>query len=212
MARQKWRGGAMLAPVPPALVSLGEGEEKNILTVAWTGILSTVPPRTYVSIRPERHSHALIEKTGEFVINLPTARLARAVDFCGMYTGAKMDKFVRAGLSAIPSEAVGCPTVAECPLALECRVFEKKELGSHDMYLADIVAVTVDESLLDESGKLCLARAGLLAYAHGEYFALGDNVGKFGFSAVKRKKKPKGAQKSVPRHEKEKKSSPEGKK
>ncbi len=204
MARQKWRGGALLAPVPPALVTLGEGEEKNILTVAWTGILSTVPPRTYVSIRPERHSHAILERTGEFVINLCPASLARAADFCGMYTGAKVNKFEKTGLTPIPSEAVSCPTVAECPLSLECRVFETKSLGSHDMFLADIVAVTVDESLLSPDGKLCLERAGLLAYAHGDYYALGARVGKFGFSATRRKK---GA-----RYGKEKKSTPASKK
>lgn len=188
MARQKWRGGAMLAPVPPALVSCGDGEEKNILTVAWTGILSTVPPRTYISVRPQRHSYEIIKRTGEFVINLCPAELARAADFCGMYTGAKVDKFARTGLTAIPSEEVACPSIEECPLSLECRVTEIRPLGSHDMFMADIVAVTVDDSLLSADGKLHLERAGLLAYAHGDYFALGRRVGSFGFSAVKHKK------------------------
>lgn len=189
MARVKWRGAAMLAPVPPAIVSCADGEVSNLLTVAWTGILSTVPPRTYVSIRPTRYSHGLITRSGEFVINLCTASLARAADFCGMYTGAKVDKFARLGLHPIPSEVVGCPSLAESPLSLECRVFDVMHLGSHDMFLADILAVTVEEGLLSENGKLRLDRADLCAYAHGEYFALGKKLGSFGFSAVKKKKR-----------------------
>ncbi|MBQ8858435.1 MAG: flavin reductase family protein [Clostridia bacterium] len=185
MARQKWRGGAMLAPLPPAIVSCADGERQNLITVAWTGILSTVPPRTYISVRPSRFSHDLIERSGEFVINLCTADLARAADYCGMYTGAKVNKFEKCRLTAIPSTEVSCPGIAESPLSLECRVFEVKRLGSHDMYLADIVAVTVDDALLDANGKLRLDRADLCAYAHGEYFALGRRLGKFGFSAVK---------------------------
>ena len=188
MARLTWRGGAMLAPVPPALITCGDPEKPNILTVAWTGIISTVPPRTYISVRPSRYSHALIREHGEFVINLCTADLVRAADFCGMYTGAKVDKFARTGLHPRPSERVGCPSLAESPLSLECRVFEVKELGSHDMFLADIVAVTVDEALLDAQGKLHLERADLAAYAHGEYFSLGRRLGKFGFAATKKKK------------------------
>ena len=189
MGRQTWRGGAMLAPVPPAMVSCGSIEKPNILTVAWTGIISTVPPRTYISVRPERFSHALIRESGEFVINLCPASLVRAADFCGMYTGAKVDKFARLGLHPLASQKVSAPSIEECPLSLECRVFEVKELGSHDMFLADIVAVTVDERLLDEKGKLHLERAELAAYAHGDYFALGRRLGNFGFSAVKKKKR-----------------------
>jgi flavin reductase (DIM6/NTAB) family NADH-FMN oxidoreductase RutF len=190
MARLKWRGGAMLAPVPPAIVSCaGQDGKPNLITVAWTGILSTVPPRTYISVRPSRHSHKLIEESGEFVINLCTAPLARAADFCGMYTGAKVDKLARLGLHAIESEEVACPSLAESPLSLECRVFDVMHLGSHDMFLADIVAVTVDDALIAENGKLRLDRADLCAYAHGEYFALGKRLGAFGFSAVKKKKK-----------------------
>ena len=188
MSRQNWKGGALLAPVPPALVSCGVGEEKNILTVAWTGVISTKPPRVSISVRPTRHSHHLIKEGGEFVINLPTEALCRAVDYCGMYTGAKVDKFAKCGLTAIPSTAVSCPTVAESPLSLECRVFDVISLGSHDMFLADVVAVTADDALLDGAGKLRLDRAGLLAYAHGEYYALGRRMGKFGFAATKKKK------------------------
>lgn len=189
MARMKWRGGAMLAPVPPAIVSCASGDKTNLITVAWTGILSTVPPRTYISVRPQRFSHGLISESREFVINLCTAPLARAADFCGMYTGAKVDKLARLGLHAIPSAEVACPSLAESPLSLECRVFDVMHLGSHDMFLADIVAVTVEEGLIAENGKLRLDRADLCAYAHGEYFALGKKLGAFGFSAVKKKKR-----------------------
>ena len=192
MGRLTWKGGALLAPVPPALVTCAAGGKSNILTVAWTGILSTVPPRTYISVRPERYSYPLIAESGEFVINLCTADLVHAADLCGMYTGAKMDKFARAGLHPIPSVSIGCPSIEESPLSLECRVFDRRPLGSHDMFLADIVSVTVDERLLDARGRLDLARAGLCAYAHGEYFALGKKLGNFGFSAVKRKKRPSG--------------------
>lgn len=181
----------MLFPLPPAIVSCADGERANLITVAWTGILSTIPPRTYISVRPTRHSHDIIEKSGEFVINLCTAELARAADYCGTYTGAKVDKFAKCNLHSIPSTEVACPSLAESPLSLECRVFEVKRLGSHDMYLADIVAVTVDDSLIDAGGKLRLDRAELCAYSHGEYFALGKKLGKFGFSAAKKKKPPK---------------------
>ena len=191
MGRQKWRGGAMLSPLPPAIVSCADGEKTNLITVAWTGILSTIPPRTYISVRPSRHSHDMIEKSGEFVINLCTEALVREADYCGTYTGAKVDKFKKCNLHPLPSTEVACPSLAESPLSLECRVFEVKRLGSHDMYLADIVAVTVDDSLIDEGGRLRLDRAGLCAYSHGEYFALGKRLGKFGFSAAKKKKPPK---------------------
>lgn len=181
----------MLSPLPPAIVSCAHGERANLITVAWTGILSTQPPRTYISVRPTRYSHDIIEKSGEFVINLCTEELVRAADFCGMYTGAKVNKFEKCNLHPIPSTEVSCPSLAESPLSLECRIFDVKRLGSHDMYLADIVAVTVDDALLDAGGKLRLDRAHLCAYSHGEYFALGKRLGKFGFSAVKKKKPPK---------------------
>ncbi len=188
MSRQNLKGGALLAPVPPALVTCGEGEEKNVLTVAWAGVISTKPPRVSISVRPTRHSYHLIEESGEFVINLPTEALVRAVDYCGMYTGAKVDKFQKCALTPIPSSVVACPSIAESPLSLECRVFEKIPLGSHDMFLADIVAVTAHDALFDSAGKLRLDRAHLCAYAHGEYFALGRRLGKFGFAATKKKK------------------------
>ena len=191
MAKLHWPGGALTAPVPPALVTVGDPDEgdANVLTVAWTGIVNTVPPKTYVSVRPKRHSYAILKRHMEFTVNLPTAALVRAVDSCGVYTGAKMNKFERFGLTPEAASAVKAPVIAECPLSLECRVTDIIPLGSHDMFLADVVAVDVDEALVDESGKLRLDKAGLLAFAHGEYFALGDKLGTFGYSVRKKKKK-----------------------
>lgn len=186
MGKVTWRGGAMMAPVPPVMVTCGEGEEANIVTVAWTGILNTIPPKTYISLRPSRHSYGIIRKTGEFVINLTTADLIRAADFCGVRSGADLDKFAVCGLERAEASAVGCPLLAKSPVCLECRVTEVLPLGSHDMFLADVVAVDVEETLLDDAGKLHLERAGLAAYAHGEYYALGEKLGSFGFSVEKK--------------------------
>ena len=185
MERIKWRGSTLLSPVPAALVSCGTGENANLITVAWCGIVCSQPPVTYISVRPQRHSYGLLKETGEFVIHLTTEALCRATDYCGVYTGAKVNKFEKCGLTAIPSTEVSAPTVEEAPLALECRVRSVTPLGTHDMFLADILAVTVRPELLDENGKLCLERAGLMAYSHGTYYALGQELGKFGFSAVK---------------------------
>ena len=189
MAKVSWKGGALVAPLPPVMVSCGKDESKNIITVAWTGIVNTIPPRTYISVRPSRHSYNIIRESGEFVINLTPASLIRAADYCGMYTGAKKDKFRECSLTPEECENVDCVAIAECPLSLECRVYDIIELGTHDMFLADIVGVRVDESLLHKNGKLCIERADLGAYAHGEYFALGRRLGKFGFSAAKPKKR-----------------------
>ncbi len=187
MSKVAWKGGALLGPLPPVMVSCGNGERDNIITVAWTGITCTHPPKTYISIRPTRHSYPIIRETGEFVINLAPASLVRSVDYCGIYTGAKVDKFAQCGLTREAAQAVKCPLIAESPLSLECRVTDVIPLGSHDMFLADIVAVDVDEALLDEKGALQLSRAGLTAFAHGEYFELGRRIGRFGFSAAKKK-------------------------
>lgn len=189
MAKQCWRGGALIAPVPPVMVSCGTPEAPNIITIAWTGITNTVPPKTYISVRPQRHSHALIRESGEFVINLASADMIRAVDYCGIYTGAKVNKFERCHLTPAPATAVSCPMIAQSPLSLECRVTDIIPLGSHDMFLADILHVHVDETLLDEQGKLHLERAHLAAFAHGEYFELGRKIGTFGFSAAKKHKR-----------------------
>lgn len=188
MAKQVWKGGALLAPLPAVLATVGDMENSNIITIGWTGIVNTIPPKTYISVRKSRHSYGLIEQSGEFVINLATAEMIREVDYCGIYTGKKVDKFKKCGFTKEAASAVSVPLIAESPLSLECRVFEAKDLGSHVMFLADIVATNVDESLIDADGKMDLTRAHLTAYAHGEYFALGKKLGKFGFSATKKKK------------------------
>lgn len=190
MEKVKFRGGAMLAPTPPVMVTCGTGEDANIITVAWCGILSTVPPKTYISVRPSRHSYGIIKKHGEFVLNLTPTSLARAADYCGTYTGAKVDKFKKCNLTKLQVEDVQVPLIAEAPISLCCRVTDVIPLGSHDMFMADIIAVYANGDLLDDKGKLHMAKAGLCAYAHGEYFALGKRVGTFGFSAKKKKKAP----------------------
>ena len=195
MAKIQWKGSALLAPLPPVMVSCGVGEQANIITVAWAGIINTHPPKVSISVRPNRHSYGIIKETREFVINLTPEHLIRAADYCGMYTGAKVDKFAATGLHQGEAQVVACPTIEECPLSLECKVTDVIPQGTHDLFLAEVVAVNVEESLLDDKGKLCLERAHLAAFAHGEYFALGKRLGVFGFSAVKKhKKKPAGGQ------------------
>jgi len=188
MAKIHWKGSTLLAPLPPMMVSCGDMEKPNIITVAWTGILNTIPPKTYISVRPQRYSYNLIKESGVFTINLTPTQLIRAADYCGMYTGAKVDKFAKCNLTPEAGVNVSCPSIAECPISLECRVSDMVSLGTHDMFIADIVTVSVDEGLLDEKGKLCLERAKLAAFAHGEYYEVGKSIGKFGFSAVKKKK------------------------
>jgi len=183
-----WKGGALLAPVPPALVTCGTMEKPNILTIAWTGILCTHPPMTYISVRPSRYSYKIIQETGEFVINLPTSGMCRETDFCGMKSGSHINKAEKCHLEFLPGTAVYAPIIAQCPVSLECRVTEQKELGSHTMFLAEIAAIQIEEKYIDSKGKLNLQQAGLLAYAHGEYFALGRKCGDFGFSVRKKKK------------------------
>lgn len=192
MQKVKFRGGTLLGPLPPVMVSCGDAEKSNILTVAWTGILNTIPPKTYISVRPSRFSYGILKEKGEFVLNLTPAALVRAADFCGTYTGAKVDKFAKCRLTRQFVEEVAAPLIEECPVSLCCRVTDTAPLGSHEMFVADIVAVYADEELLDGKGKLHLEKANLCAYAHGEYFALGKKIGTFGFSAAK---KPKWGQK-----------------
>lgn len=187
--KEQWKGSVITAPIPPTLVTCGTLEKPNIFTVAWTGILNTQPPVTYISVRPERYSHELISQSGEFVINLTTEQLVRAVDYCGVKTGRKNDKFKEMGLTAEKSSKLSAPILAESPVNIECKVREIVSLGTHDMFIADIVGLDVAKELLDESGRLCLDKAKLLAYAHGEYFGLGKKLGSFGYSVRKRKKK-----------------------
>ena len=187
MAKQHWKGGALLAPVPAVLVSCGNGERDNLITIGWTGICSTHPPKLYISVRPERFSYEIIKQSGEFCVNLPTARMVRALDWCGVRSGKDYDKFKETKLTKADSVAVSCKSVAECPMTLECKVDKVIPLGSHDMFIADIVAVTVDEEIVDEKGRLMLEKADMLAYLHGDYFSLGKKIGDFGFSVRKKK-------------------------
>ena len=191
MPNQFWKGSALLAPVPAALVTCGTPEKPNVLTIGWTGIVCTRPPMTYISVRPERFSHDIIMDSGEFVINLTTSAMVKEVDFCGVKSGRNTDKFAKCGFHPIPAHEVAAPLIEECPVSLECRVTESKLLGSHTMFLAEIVGVDADERFIDSKGKLNLQQCGLAAYAHGEYFALGRKLGDFGFSVRKKKKKKK---------------------
>ena len=161
-------------------------EKPNLLTIGWTGIVSTHPAMTYISVRPERYSYPLIRESGEFVINLTNRALTRAADFCGVRSGRDLDKFAHCGLTPAAASAVSAPLLAESPVNLECRVTQVLELGSHHMFLAEIVAVDVASSVVDQNGRLCLDRADLVAYAHGEYFALGEKLGSFGYSVRKK--------------------------
>lgn len=180
--------GTMLNPVPVVMVSCGDSLASNIITIAWTGIINSEPPMTYVSVRKSRYSHHLISESGEFVINLTTEKLAKATDFCGVKSGRDVNKAEEMGLSLTGADYVSCPMVEESPVNLECRVVEVKEYPTHDMFIAEIVGVHADENLFDESGKLCLERAGLLCYSHGEYFAMKrEPLGKFGYSIMKAK-------------------------
>ena len=188
MGKIVFKPGTMLNPVPAVMVSCGDGQVKNIITIAWTGIINSDPPITYVSVRKSRYSHDIIERTGEFVINLTTEKLAFAADYCGVRSGRDVDKFEQQKLTAIESRIVSCPSIEESPVNIECRVMEKKEYPTHDMFIAEIVSVSVDESLMDENGRLCLDEAGLVAYNHGHYFALAKRaLGRFGFSVMKPK-------------------------
>ena len=191
MTKVSWKAGTMLAPLPPALISCGTVQKPNVMTAAWSGIICTEPTLVYVSIRPSRFSNELIRKSGEFVINVPTVDMAKAVDFCGVRSGRDTDKFKQTGLIAAKSSAVEAPQIEQSPVSLECKVKEITPFGTHDMFLAEVVAVDIDEKYLDKSSALRLDRAGLLAYAHGFYYALGRKIGKFGWSVEKKSTKRK---------------------
>jgi Conserved protein/domain typically associated with flavoprotein oxygenases, DIM6/NTAB family len=186
MSKLHWNPASLLAPVPAVLVSCGTLETPNVITIAWTGILCSTPPKTYISVRPERFSHNIIRETGEFVLNLPPASLVHAVDYCGVKSGRDGDKFKLSGLTPESCEGVAAPAVAECPLSIPCRVTEVVHLGSHDMFIADILGVEVDEHVIDKSGRLDIAKCDLMAYAHGTYFELGKRLATFGFSVRKK--------------------------
>ncbi len=189
--KQSWKPGNILSPVPAVLVSCGgaRGWKPNLITIAWAGNVCSEPPLLSISVRPERYSYDIIETTREFVVNVPSLGQAKAVDWCGVVSGRSEDKFAGAGLTPAAALKVQCPIVMECPLNIECRVRESLKLGSHTMFVAEVVAVQVTSSLIDTKGRLRLEKGGLLAFAHGQYFALGRCVGRFGFSVQKHKKR-----------------------
>ena len=192
MSKVNWKPGTMVYPVPAALVSCGANEEEyNVLTIAWTGTICSNPPMCYISVRPERHSHDIIKRTGEFVINLTTAELAYATDWCGVRSGRDHNKFAEMHLTPRKGELVNAPIIMECPLNIECKVKEIIPLGSHDMFIAEVVNVQAEESLINPTtGLFDLERARLIAYSHGQYYELGKRIGKYGWS-VEKKKRPR---------------------
>ena len=192
MSKQIWRPGNMLYPVPAVLVSVADSAGKdNLITIAWTGTVCSDPAMTYISVRKERYSHHMLKENKEFVINLVSKEICRAADFCGVRSGRDLDKFEAKGLTREKASTVNVPLVKESPVNIECKVTQVIELGSHDMFLAKVTAVQVDESLLDEKGKLDLNKAHLVAYSHGEYQTFDDILGTFGYSVKKKDKKEK---------------------
>jgi flavin reductase (DIM6/NTAB) family NADH-FMN oxidoreductase RutF len=191
MSKVDWKPGTMIYPLPAVMVSLGEApEEYNIITIAWTGTLCSDPPLCYISVRPERHSYAILQRTREFVINLTTRSLAFATDWCGVRSGRQYHKFAEMNLTPGPASKVKAPIIVEAPINIECRVIEVHRLGSHDMFVAEVVNVKADAQYIDQrTGAFDLAKAEPLAYAHGQYFTLGKKIGKFGFSVQKKRKK-----------------------
>lgn len=187
--KQRWKPGTMLYPLPAVIVSCGNREKSNLITVAWTGTVCTNPPMLYISVRPERFSHAIIKYTMEFTVNLTTASMARATDWIGVRSGREYDKWEQTGLTPVPGMAVSCPAIDESPVNIECRVKQIISLGSHDMFIAEVVNVLADQRYINaETGRFDLAAANLLSFSHGEYFATGELLGKFGFSVKKRNK------------------------
>ena len=191
MSKVTWKSGTFLYPLPAVMVSCGNIERSNIITVAWTGILNTNPAMVYISVRPTRYSYNLIKESGEFVINLTTKDLAYATDWCGVKTGAKVDKFAEMHLTKEKAKFVKCPMIKESPVSVECKVKEIKELGSHHMFVAEVLAINADEKYIDEKGAFDISKCDLIAYSNGNYYSLGKKIGRFGFSVQKNKKKKK---------------------
>ena len=192
MAKQTWKAGNMLYPLPVVMVSVQDAEgNDNIITVAWAGTVCTNPPMLSISVRPERYSYHMLEETGEFVVNLTTEELAKATDYCGVRSGKDVDKFKDMNLTRGKATEVKAPLIEESPVNIECRVVKKEELGSHHMFIAEVVAVHVDEKYMDESNKFSLEKSDPIVYVHGEYYGLGNLLGNFGYSVRKPGKKKK---------------------
>mgnify|MGYP004473018629 FL=1 len=197
MSKVTWKSGTFIYPLPAVMVSCGTMEESNIITVAWTGIINTDPAMCYISVRPTRHSYEMIKKTGEFVINLTTKDLAYATDWCGVKTGAKVDKFKEMKLTKEKANFVNCPMIKESPVSVECRVKEIRELGSHHMFVAEILGINADEKYINENGAFDISKCDLIAYSNGNYYSLGKKIGRFGFSVQKKKKTAKKSGKTI---------------
>ena len=189
MSKTTWKPGTFIYPLPAVMVSCGTMEKSNIITVAWTGIINTEPAKVYISIKPSRYSYEIIKKQGEFVINLTTQKLARATDWCGVKTGAKVDKFKEMNLHKEKAKFVKCPMIKESPVSVECKVKEIKNLGSHHMFIAEVLAINADEKYINEKGAFDISKCDLIAYSNGHYYTLGKKIGRFGFSVQKKEKK-----------------------
>ena len=191
MSKVTWKPGTFLYPLPAVMVSCGDMEKANIITVAWTGIINTDPAMVYISVRPSRYSYNLIKEKGEFIINLTTKDLAYVTDWCGVKTGAKIDKFKEMKLTKEKAKFVKCPMIKESPVSVECKVKEVRDLGSHHMFVAEVLAINADEKYIDEKGAFDISKCDLIAYSNGNYYSLGKKIGRFGFSVQKNKKKIK---------------------
>ncbi len=194
MEKVTWKGGTLLSPVPAVLVTCGTMEKPAGLTIGWTGITCSEPPKTYISVRPSRNSYDIIKQSGEFVINMLPSHMVRQLDYCGIKSSRDEDKLAKMKLVPQPCQNISAPQIAQAVISLECRVSDVIPLGSHDMFLADILSVNIAKDLIDERGRLRIEQAGLLAYAHGTYFALGKKIGTFGYSV--KPKRPKNPQRS----------------
>ena len=187
MSKQEWKSGTFIYPIPAVMVSCGSMEKSNILTVAWTGILNTNPAQVYISVRPERYSHDIIKETGEFAINLTTSELTYATDWCGVKSGANVDKFKEMNLTKEKLNHIQCPGIKESPVTIECKVKEIRSMGSHDMFIADVLSIDADDKYMDENGAFDITKCNLIAYANGKYFEMGKKIGTFGYSVRKKK-------------------------
>ena len=191
MHKEIWKSGTFVYPIPAVMVSCGDMKDSNIITVAWTGIINTNPAKVYISIRPERFSYNIITEKKEFVINLTNKKLAYATDWCGVKTGAKLDKFKEMKLTKQKCEFVEALAIMESPVSIECKVTEIKELGSHHMFIADVLSIDADKKYMDQNGAFDISKCELIAYANGGYYELGRKIGKFGYSVQKKRKSTK---------------------
>ncbi len=191
MSKVIWKPGTFIYPLPVVMVSCGTMEKSNIITVAWTGIINSDKPMCYISVRKERHSHDIIKNSKEFVINLTNKSLAYATDWCGVKSGSNVDKFKEMKLTKEKAKNVRCPLIKESPVSIECKVKEIKSLGSHDMFIAEILSIDVEDEYIDTKGAFDISKCDLITYANGKYFALGKQIGKFGYSVQKRKTRRK---------------------